>query len=101
MSRLRLRSRSATTPTIAIRRAPRRRQRESRRRGRMAEEEEIGKAWRLEVREVATRQLPVGAGERFRLLGELEPAPVRGPLEATRQRRARCERRELEGEEQQ
>src|SRR4051794_13151510 len=101
IARLPLRSRSATTPTLGMRRAPRPAQLESLRRGRMAEEEEIGKAWRLEVREVATRQLPVGAGERFRLLGELERAPVRGPLEATRQRRARCERRELEGEEQQ
>ena len=74
-------------------------ERETLGRRRMAEKEQIGEARRLEVREIATRQLDVRAGERRRILGEVERAAVGGALEAPRKRGARSQRRELEREE--
>src|SRR3954451_19494130 len=84
-----------------MRRPPRPADRESLRRRRMAEEEEVDEARRLEIGEVAPRELQVGARERRRLLRELERATVGSALEAARKPRARSQGDQLEGEEQQ
>src|SRR5947208_2792454 len=84
-----------------MRRAPGPTERESLRRRRMAEQEEVDGTRRFEVREVAPRQLQVRAGEGRRLLGELERAAVRGALEPAREPSARSEGRKLEREEEQ
>jgi hypothetical protein len=66
----------------------------------MAEEEEVDKPGRLQVREVAARELEVSTRERRGLLRELERAAVGGALEPAREPRTGGKGHELETEEQ-
>src|SRR5262249_7771579 len=88
-------------PERGIRGTPGPAEREPLRCRRMAEEEDVYEARRLEVREVGARELQGGAGESRRRAGQVGRAAGGGTLEAAREPCARSQGRELENKEQQ